>query len=182
LRQEQQSKLYQGRLELRINSDSVAYQKLHLYCERSISGMQHQKSQLEFSLRHATETCQALSQSLHLERDKVRELESRLNEVYPNIHSWLHRLDQEKQRSGCADDTMERLLLENQRQRDLINCLQSMLHAREQTVQDLQSTLDHLSQRLPQENAGQGGLFRSSVCSSEESNVEIITDTPSTKS
>jgi predicted nucleic acid-binding Zn-ribbon protein len=143
--------------------------------------MQHQKSQLEVSLRHATETCQALSQSLHLERDKVRELESRLNEVYPNIDSWLHRLNQEKQNSRSADDkeTMDRLLLENHRQRESINCLQSILHAREQTVQDLQSTLDQLSQRLPKEN---GGLFRSSVRSSEEPNVKIITNTPSTKS
>lgn len=184
MRQEQQSKLYQGRLELRINTDSVAYQKLHLYCERSISGMQHQKSQLEFSLRHATETCQALSQSLHLERDKVRELESRLNELYPELDSWLQRLNQEKHMSGCANDkeTMERLLLENQRQRELIYYLQSILQTREQTVQDLRSTLDQSSQRLPEENTSQSGLFRSSVCSSEESEVEIITDAPLTRS
>ncbi|KAJ6136787.1 hypothetical protein N7497_012340 [Penicillium chrysogenum] len=183
LRQDQQSKHYQGLLELRINSDSVAYQKLHVYCERSLSGMQHQKSQLEASLRHATETCQALSQSLHLERDKVRGLESRLNELYPAVNSWLQRLSQYKQESGCVGDegTMERFLLENQRQRELINCLQSLLHAREQAVQDLQATLDQLSQQPLKGNAGQGGLFRSSVCSSEESNVEIITDTPSTK-
>lgn len=146
--------------------------------------MQHQKSQLEFSLRHATETCQALSQSLHLERDKVRELESRLNELYPELDSWLQRLNQEKHMSGCAYDkeTMERLLLENQRQRELIYYLQSILQAREQTVQDLRSTLDQLSHRLPEENTSRSGLFRSSVCSSEESEVEIITDAPSTRS
>lgn len=184
LRQEQQSKHYQGCLESRINSDSVAYQKLHVYCEKSLSGMQHQKSQLEMSLRHATETCQALTQSLHLERDKVRGLESRLNELYPAIDSWLQRLNQDKQGSGCVDvkGTMEPFLLENQRQRELINCLQTLLHVREQTVHDLQATLDQLSQRLPKGNTGQGGLFRSSVCSSEESNVEIITDAPSTRS
>lgn len=182
--QEQQSKHYQGQLEFRINSDSVAYQKLHVYCERSLSGMQYQKSQLELSLRHATETCQALSQSLQLEREKVRGLESRLNDLYPAIDSWLQRWNQDKQGSGCVDDKgiMEHFLLENRCQRELINCLQSLLHAREQTVHDLQDTLDQLSQRLPIGNAGQGGLFRSSVCSSEESNIEIITDTPSTRS
>jgi chromosome segregation ATPase len=183
LRQEQQSKLYQGRLELRINSDSMEYQKLHLNCERSLSGMHHQKLQLEFSLRHATETCQALSKSLQMEREKVRELEARLNELYPDIDAWLQRWAQEKHESGCVDDkeTMNRLLLDNQRQRELISCLQSILHGREQTVQDLQATLNQLSQGLRKGNTGQGGLFRSSVCSSEESNVEIITETPSTK-
>jgi hypothetical protein len=183
LRQEQQSKHYQGLLESRINSDSAAYQKLHVNYERSLSGMHHQKSQLEVLLRHTTETCQALSQSLQLERDKVRGLESRLNDLYPAVDSWVQRLNQDRQESGGVDDkeTMEHFLLENQRQRELINYLQSLVHTREQAVQHLQATLDQSSQRSPKGSTGQGGLFRSSVCSSEESSIEIITGTSSTK-
>ncbi|KAJ5302302.1 hypothetical protein N7508_007165 [Penicillium antarcticum] len=188
LHQEQQSKYYQGRLEFRIHTDSVTYQKLHAYCmmlERSVSGSQHQRSQLEVSLRHATETCQVMSQSVRLEMDKVRELESRLNGLYPSVDSWLERLDKSRQKSESVDDrgTLEHLLSENQRQRESIDCLQSILHTREQTVQDLQATLDQLTQQLPQENTGEDGVFGShgpAVRSSEESSAEIITETPFT--
>lgn len=145
---------------------------------------QHQKSQLECSLRTATEACEALSQNLHMERDKVRELESRVNELYPAIDSWVQQLNANKQQLSCVHDegTMERILLENQRHRELIDCLQSALNTREQSVQNLQCTLDQLSQPLHEGSSNEGGFFGSSVCSSEESNVEIITDAHCTNS
>lgn len=153
------------------------------------SGMQLEKAQFEASLRHAAEACHALAQDLCLERKKVQELESRLRELYPTINSWFQRLTPEGQKTAGFNEKekMEHLLSENQHQRELIACLQSTLHSREQTVQDLKATLDQVVQELPSGKTCEDGMDtvaseRPSLCSSEGSCVEIITEKPSSLS
>lgn len=155
-----------------------------------LSGVEYQKSQLEASLRHAAEACQVMSRELGFERNKVQELESRLNDLYPTIESLLQRLSSDEQRSGYLNEngTVERLVEENQRQRELISWLQSTLQTRERTVQELKVTLDQVAQELLPGISCQDERERLTVeeptysSSEEESCVEIITEKPSSRS
>ncbi|KAJ5084792.1 hypothetical protein NUU61_009371 [Penicillium alfredii] len=189
LRQEQQSKLYQGRLETRVYSDSVGYQKLRNHCiqlEKMVYGLEHHKSQQEATLRYTADVCQAISRDLALERNKVQELESRFNDVYPAIDKLLQRLTQDQNPPGSQDGmwTIQQLQHENLRQRELIACLQSTLQAREEMVQELQVALEQLTRELHRGNSNLNkpddltSNGTPSGCSDEESSVEIITKRP----
>jgi small-conductance mechanosensitive channel len=143
--------------------------------------MQHPKSQLEASVHHAGDACQAMFRDLGLERSKVQELESRLKELYPAISLLLllQRLTPDGQQTGCVDEECRRmscqLYEENQHQQELIGCLQSTLHTHEQTVQELKATPAQTTRSEPDHFNNE----RPSVSSSEGSCVHIITEKPS---
>ena len=151
-----------------------------------VSGVEYQRSQLDSSLRHTTEACQAMSRELGFERGKVQELESRLNDLYPTIDSLLQRLPSDEERLDSFNEkrTIDSLLHESQQQRELISWLQSSLQARERTVQQLKVTLDQVAQELPsgisnQDEPDKLSIEEPAASSSEESCVEIITEKPS---
>ncbi|KAJ5456070.1 uncharacterized protein N7458_004334 [Penicillium daleae] len=189
LRQEQLSKYYQGQLESKLYNDSAEYQKLRAHClqlERVVSGVQQQKSHLEASLAHTAEACRVMARDLGLERTKVQELETRLNELYPAIDSLLQILTPEENKAGLQDKAANgHLLLENQQQQELIAYLQSTLHDREQAVKELRISLDQAIQELRAGDPSQFELGNYTVDgesngeSSEGSCVEIITEKPS---
>lgn len=127
-----------------------------------------------------------MARDLGLERVKVQELESRLAEVYPNIDTLLQSLAPAEHKSGHLDDegVNGHLVLENQRQRELIVSLQSALQAREEAMQELKSTLDKTMQELSLASLGQQDKLdrfspdETKEDSSEGSCVEIITENP----
>jgi hypothetical protein len=180
LRQEQASRYHQGRLEARIYSDSAAYQRLschYIQVEKKVAGLEYTRLQHEASLRLAAETCQTMSNDLHVERAKlVLELESRLADLYPSIEvvlnclkqSSAHHVPQESMRQ------IQQLQEENRRQRDDLIQLQATLHIREEVVKDLRTTLAEAFLGFSAEN-------RSSVHSDvpleqdDVSSVDIVT-------
>lgn len=178
-------------MEAILYGESAAHQKLRGYCiqlQRVVSELQNQKSQLEASVRHATDCCHAISRDLGLERNKVQELESRLNELYPAINTLLLRLSPGGPNTGCIDEecikTCCQLFQENQYQQEWISRLQSTLHSRERTVQELTALL---GQQVKQGNPPTMALglqadhnnAERSVSSSGSSSVDIITENPS---
>ncbi|KAJ5152444.1 hypothetical protein N7492_009724 [Penicillium capsulatum] len=175
LRQEQRSKHYQEQLESRIYADSAEYQRARAYSlqlQRTVSGVQYHKSQLEASLAYMTEACRATSRDLALQRTKVQELESRLNELYPNMDLLLQKLSQEAHKARCPNGEAANghLLLEIQRQQELIISLQSTLDKRERAIQELQSAT------LNQDDLNQSTIDEINDGSSDASSVAIITE------
>lgn len=145
-----------------------------------MSGFQHAKSQHEASLRWAGDACHSMACDLDLERGKVRELESRLAELHPTIETVISRLSA-SEKSDSSRETRQ-LQRENERQRDLIRCLQATLRAREESVRELEAAL----------GAAAGGFLHSRdeecsmdvascgelICMSqdEDSSVDIVTE------
>lgn len=134
-----------------------------------------------------SEACRVMARDLGLERAKVQELESRLNELYPKTDSLLQKLANEEQKKGVLSDggANGHLLLENQHQQELIISFQSTLLSRERTIQELKTTLGKTVQGLQSRERSQDELDQLNVeeaqdqdddGSSEESCVEIITD------
>jgi hypothetical protein len=120
-------------------------------------------------------------QNLELERNKVQQLESRLNELQPGIASLLQKLGEQeannKWLNGKEKDNA--MALENQYQRELITHLQSTLYARDRTVEELKETLDRkvseehtANVNEPEEDITTNEL---NDCSSEGSCIEIVT-------
>lgn len=176
LRQEQESKSYQVRLEARISGDSAAYHRLrghYIQMERMVSGFQQVKSQNEAALRWAGDACYSMARDLELERNKVRELETRLTELQPTIETVIRHLSGTG--SSLSSQEIKRLWNDNQRQRDLILCLQATLHAREQTVLQLKTTLEEMFGGLldcEDNHVSDGGT---TLASSDDGSVDIIT-------
>lgn len=149
-----------------------------------VCGLQHQKSELEASLAHMAEACRIMARDLGLEKAKAQELESRLTELYPSIDSLLQKLTPAEHKAGHPnyEEVNGHLLLENQRQRELIMSLQSTLQAREEAMQGLRSTLDRTVQELRLTNHVQHEPDRfnpdETKDDSSESCLEIITEKP----
>ncbi|KAJ5566721.1 uncharacterized protein N7459_010103 [Penicillium hispanicum] len=108
----------------------------------------------------------AMARDLDLEKGKVRELESLLNEVTPMVESLLRRLSDD--RSSDDRKRIEELQKENQSQQSLILLLQLVVAEREEKVRDLRAVLegakvwyDHTEEYAQDE---------------DEASVEIITD------
>lgn len=188
LLQERQLKHYQDQLESKINSDAAEFQRLRahtLQLQRVVCGLQYQRSQLETSLAHMAEACRVMARDLGLEKSKVQELESRLTELYPSIESLLQYLapGEHNRQQLNNEGANGHLLLENQRQRELISSLESNLREREEAIRELKSRPQETMQafQLTSYNQHQpdrlipdgltGGI-------SEESSVEIITGNP----
>ncbi|KAJ6115287.1 hypothetical protein N7486_001065 [Penicillium sp. IBT 16267x] len=186
LRQEQQSNHYQGQLESRIYSDAAEYHKLRAHCqqlEKLVIGTQHQRSQLESSVSYTTEACRVAYQNLEMEKNKVQQLESRLNDLQPGVISLLQKLGEQeinnRQLNGKERDT--EIVLENQYQRDLITHLQSTLYVRDQMLEELKEALDRVvSEQQPATvDKAEEEIIASELddCSSEGSgsDIEIVT-------
>lgn len=166
---QKESRNYQGHLEFRIRCDSITIQSLRAYCvqlEKVASGLQSTRSQHEASAQYTSNLCQAMARDLDLEKGKVRELESLLNEVTPMVESLLRRLSDD--RSSDDRKRIEELQKENQSQQSLILLLQSVVAEREEKVRDLRAVLegakvwyDHTEEYAQDE---------------DEASVEIITD------
>lgn len=124
-----------------------------------VFAMRYQRWELEMSLRYAKEACQAFTECLQSERDKIQELESHLNKLYLAIDSW--RLSQDKQKSGCFDDegTIERLLLNKQPRQKFINTSKDVLCTDEQSIQGIYAYIDRMFQKVHKRKIGQGELF-----------------------
>jgi hypothetical protein len=189
LRQEQRSKHYQGELESRIHSDAVELQRSRAYTlqlQRMVHGLQHQRSQLETSLAHMAESCRVMARDVGLEKTKVQELESRLAEECPNIDSLLqYFVPIERNCEHLNDEGVNgHILLENQRQRELIMSLESSLRDREEAIREMKSRLEETVQELylaghAQHQSDQLTPDEMTGSTSEESSIEIITANPS---
>lgn len=185
LRQEQRSKHHQGQLESRIYNDAVEFQRSrahNLQLQRTVGELQYHKVQMEASLAHMAETCRIMARNLELERAKVHVSDSRLNEVYPSIEGFLRDLSPTESKDPTSKDegANGHLLLENQRQQELIVSLQSTLQVREETIQGLKLQLEQTVQDMRLSSFGQSRpysfkLDESKDESSEESYLEIIT-------
>ncbi|KAJ5639164.1 uncharacterized protein N7484_007026 [Penicillium longicatenatum] len=183
LLQDQQAKYYQGQLESRIYSDNAAFQRLRVYCvqlEKMASSLESQKSLQETSFRSAAETCQLMARDLSLERARVQELESRLNDLYPTIETFLKGSTVGQSRH-CETEVMRELQQENYYQRELITCLQSALQAREETVEELKLSLKETLQAIQGgsgDNTPRQPKVDETYSSDEDGSVEIITNRP----
>lgn len=186
LLQERQLKNYQDQLESKINSDAAEFHRLRahtLQLQRVVCGLQYQRSQLETSLAHMAEACRVMARDLGLEKSKVQELESRLTELYPSVESLLQYLapGEHNRQQLNNEGANGYLLLENQRQRELIFSLESNLQESEEAIRELKSrpqeamkafqlTNQHQPDRLIPDGLTGG--------TSEESSVEILTGNP----
>lgn len=84
-----------------------------------------------------------MARDLGLERARVQELDSRLTEVYPSIDLLLQRLAPAEHRSPQPKEELNgHVILENQRQQEVIASLQSMLQTREEAIQELKYKLE----------------------------------------
>lgn len=183
LRQEQQANHYQTQLESRIYSDGAEYYKLRAHSqqlERLVIGIQHQKSQLESSISYTTEACRVACQNLEMERNKVQQLESRLNDLQPGIASLLQKLGEQEANNWLdGKEKNNEMVLENQYQRELITHLQSALYARDQMLEELKGTLDRtVSEEQPANvDKAEEEITTNELndCSSEGSCIEIVT-------
>ncbi|KAJ5660893.1 uncharacterized protein N7484_000265 [Penicillium longicatenatum] len=183
LRQEQQSNHYQSQLESRIYSDAAEYHKLRAHSqqlERLVIAIQHQRSQLESSVTYTTEACRVACQNLELERNKVQQLESRLNDLQPGIASLLQKLGEQEANNKWPNgkEKDNGMALENQYQRELITHLQSTLYARDRTVEELKETLDRKvsEEQTANVNEAEEDITTNELhdCSSEGSCIEIV--------
>lgn len=151
LDREQKSILYQSSLETRVSEECARLheeRKSRLQMEHILSEWQRSHFQLDSAYRWSNEDNELLRRDLAMERKKAQDLESRLA-VLTSLHeTWQQspwptgsmdgRLPQGKSVENCQ------LLLDNQRQRELIIELQLVNHAHERTIDTLQTTFQNL--------------------------------------
>ncbi|KAL4893421.1 hypothetical protein BDV59DRAFT_201983 [Aspergillus ambiguus] len=151
LDREQKSALYQSDLENRISEECARHQQERRYrsqAEQRLSEWQLSHFQLESAYRWSNEDNEILRRDLTIESKKRQDLEARLassnslNEALQlsasSVGNMDGRLSQEKSVQYCQ------LLLENQRQQDLITELQMLNRSQETTINTLQTTLQNL--------------------------------------
>lgn len=151
LDREQQSVLYRSNLESRVSEECARLhdeRKYRLLAEHSLSEWQRSHFQLDAAYRWSNEDNEILRRDLALERKKNQDLESRLTSLstlyaalqqsaWP-VGSMDGRLPQEKSVENCQ------LLLDNQRQQELIVELQLVNRSHERTINTLQTTFQNL--------------------------------------
>ncbi|KAL5362287.1 hypothetical protein BJX96DRAFT_177020 [Aspergillus floccosus] len=151
LDREQKSVLYRSNLESRIDEESARLQeerKHRVQAEHSLAEWQRSHFQLEASYRWSNDDNEFLRRDLATERKKNQDLESRLTSL-SSLHEALQqsawpvgamdgRLPQEKSVENCQ------LLLDNQRQRELIMELQLVNRSHERTINTLETAFQNL--------------------------------------
>ncbi|KAJ5249294.1 hypothetical protein N7468_000745 [Penicillium chermesinum] len=175
LRQAEESKSYQARLESRIAEDSAAYHGLRMHCiqiERVISQLNNSRSQHEASVKWANDACYVMVHDLALERRKVRDLETRLSGLKPTFDCLFSHLS-----NGDNARQIQELQAENAQQKDLIICLQETLKLKEQSLRELRVHFEEASSGLF--HYDQTTLARNRP--STPSSIDIVTDGPTIK-
>lgn len=141
---ENESRHYQGQLENRIREEQAVNQQIQghvAWLESILKDSEQAKLQHKTMLDNMGETQKVLYQNLALERQKVKELESRTANQKLVNETLLHSMAPE---GGDWSKSLKirHVILENQWQRDMICSLRAALQMREETVRDLQMALN----------------------------------------
>ncbi|KAA8649659.1 uncharacterized protein ATNIH1004_002330 [Aspergillus tanneri] len=148
LEREENSRRRQEDLEFRIREDQAANKRALDHCaylETVVTELEKKRLQHESSLNHLNEQQWVLHQDLIQERTKVKELEGRVESQY-SVNEALLRAITQTESNDFSPLNLQQILLENERQRELISTLQSTLNAREATVRYLQMAFHETSQ------------------------------------
>ena len=128
------------------------------------------------------ESCQVMSNNLNIQRNKANQLESRLIDLYPAIDEVLHSLNEVPSHHQHSQ-SVERLLKENQQQREMNTYLQGALSAREDMLQDLKKSLEEIfvgfsegEHNTDKPEQQQDGSMPSSYLTDDQLSVDTITD------
>lgn len=139
-------------------------------------------AQYEASLRWAGDACHTMTRDLELERSKVRELESRLAELYPTVESLRGYLNSQRPDLSKARELQRK----NERQRDLIRCLQATLEVREESVTEMKAAMEAAAGSLFYTGAPEvkmegisGGETSWRCQDDDESSIDIVTEASS---
>ncbi|THC91232.1 hypothetical protein EYZ11_009312 [Aspergillus tanneri] len=165
LDRERNSSLYKSNLEVRIAHECASLQEercIRTQLEQQLAQLQWTKSQLEFANRNSQEEIDFLRKELSLEKEKSEDLGSRLATTL-TLHETL-------QKSNLDGTTVEdrsvhefQLLLQIQRQQELITELQILNQAHETTINTLQATLKDAV-----------GAFSCSYCSGSDCSGTVV--------
>lgn len=138
------SRQYQGQLESRIRQEQAENQQILDHCaqlESIIKESEQARLQREPALTPLIENQRLLHRDLILARQKVEELESRI-ENQKLVNETLLRSVAPGDGDQLKVLNIRHVLLENQWQRELISTLQNTIQVREKAVRGLQMALD----------------------------------------